>query len=80
MIEGSIGYHSPTHARRLIENIKKGATEDFYEKGAPHASKRPPGNGKARHRWLQACEPGKGESLIGYNFFFEVHLLFDCSL
>lgn len=34
MIEGSIGYHSPAHARRLIENIKKGETEDYCERCA----------------------------------------------
>ncbi len=32
MIEGSIGYHSPAHARRLINNIKKGETEDWCER------------------------------------------------
>ncbi len=32
MIEGSIGYHSPAQARRLIENVKKGATEDWCER------------------------------------------------
>src|SRR3972149_2138866 len=34
MVEGSIGYHSPAHARRLIDNIKKGETEDYCERCA----------------------------------------------
>lgn len=32
MIEGSIGYHSQAHARRIIENVKKGETEDYCER------------------------------------------------
>lgn len=34
MIEGSIGYHSPAHARRIIENVRKGETEDYCERCA----------------------------------------------
>jgi hypothetical protein len=32
LIEGSIGYHSPAHARRIIENVKKGEIEDYCER------------------------------------------------
>ncbi len=32
MIEGSIGYHSPAHARRLIKNIRDGETQDWCER------------------------------------------------
>ncbi len=34
MVEGSIGYHSPAHARRLIKSIKNGETEDWCERCA----------------------------------------------
>lgn len=32
MIEGSTGYHSATHARSLIEDIRNGATRDACER------------------------------------------------
>ncbi len=32
MIEGSIGYHSPGHARCLIKNIREGETSDWCER------------------------------------------------
>ena len=32
MVEGSIGYHSPSHAKRLIEKYLNGAKEDYCER------------------------------------------------
>jgi hypothetical protein len=32
MIEGSIGYHSPAHARRLLKSIRGGETQDWCER------------------------------------------------
>ncbi len=32
MIEGSIGYHSPGQARRLIKNMRDGETQDWCER------------------------------------------------
>jgi len=31
MVEGSIGYHSPKHAKRLIEEALSGQTKDYCE-------------------------------------------------
>ena len=32
MVEGSIGYHSITHAERIIERFKEGEDKDFCER------------------------------------------------
>ncbi len=32
MVDGSIGYHTPHHAKILIERFRKGATNDFCER------------------------------------------------
>jgi len=32
MIEGSIGYHTPKHARLLIKRFKEGVREDYCER------------------------------------------------
>jgi hypothetical protein len=32
MVDGSIGYHSPTHAKRLIESALAGETKDWCER------------------------------------------------
>lgn len=32
MVEGSIGYHSPKHAKRIIEEALEGKTEDYCER------------------------------------------------
>ncbi|CAG0971052.1 MAG: hypothetical protein OIN86_10240 [Candidatus Methanoperedens sp.] len=32
MVEGSIGYHSPKHAKRIIEEALEGKTQDYCER------------------------------------------------
>ncbi len=32
MVEGSIGYHSPKHAKRLVEEALSGQTKDYCER------------------------------------------------
>ena len=32
MVEGSIGYHTPNHAKKLIESSLNGETKDFCER------------------------------------------------
>lgn len=32
MVEGSIGYHSPKHAKRIIEEALSGQTKDYCER------------------------------------------------
>ena len=32
LVDGSIGYHTPSHARRIVENWKKGERKDYCER------------------------------------------------